>query len=470
MNPREESEVYPKPPHYYKLFAQSSTALPPPNLEEFEKYKSFSCFGMHYPFSGEMPTMEENGVEKLEKKFDPHGIRTPKDNLLHLLNSLMANTFQLLRFLEVCPKRVGEKVEDIDLIIKNMMYMLNSFRRKQCLYNLIEYLNKKKDQRAGSGEALKDMLGKIKGDLSDIIGEEGNGKLQNYVHEGMNLSCVQQIGLMREVNEQINILVNPVGTYQRYSNIIEFHQLIHVVEPTTIETERVLHCGQFQIFSHWCSPLPLAPLRLFPEALLLLQAHRFCLLRSVFPLKTPSFFSLPPLSQQIGLCIGFFDRQVFSCNRSQFSFSRPLGSVSACIFPVQPYVPLLQACLFSSVVLGLCIELYIYSNFTFIFVLTGQEQGWRVQFRCIWIPQPSLIRRLSIWSIGRFCLRNLLRMVFTAFTRKWSERIYKRVQDLTKNRWSSWQHVCPWNRIWRYVGRICSCHHMLWWSRRHYKI
>ncbi len=184
MKPAEESDIYPKPPHYYTLFAQSASALPPPNLQKLiSTCKTFTCFGTSYPFSGEMPTMEEYGIPRLDREFDPATTHTSKENLLHLLHSLLANTFQLLRFLEVNPKRVDEKAHDIDLIIRNMAFILNSFRRKQCLYNLIEYLNNKKEQREASKEGLKGVLSKIKGDLNEIIGEEPPAAAEGKIEE-----------------------------------------------------------------------------------------------------------------------------------------------------------------------------------------------------------------------------------------------------------------------------------------------
>eukprot|EP00826_Nyctotherus_ovalis_P031908 TRINITY_DN2569_c0_g4_i1.p1 TRINITY_DN2569_c0_g4~~TRINITY_DN2569_c0_g4_i1.p1 ORF type:complete len:171 (-),score=59.12 TRINITY_DN2569_c0_g4_i1:112-624(-) len=161
MEAAEESEAYPRPPHYYKLFAKSSKALLPPTLDQ----TSFTCFGVKYPLPD---TLEDYNIPRLDKSFDPERTLPFKEKLLHLLDSLMASSFQLLRFLEVCPEKVQEKVGDIDLIVRNMLFLLNACRRKQCLYDLLEDINKKSEQRAAVKEELKNILVSTKSILDEL--------------------------------------------------------------------------------------------------------------------------------------------------------------------------------------------------------------------------------------------------------------------------------------------------------------
>ena len=169
MEATEESEAYPRPPQYYKLFANSNTALPPP-IPPYTKPQtlvnsSFTCFGVKYPLPD---SLEDYDIPRLNKDSDPESITSHKKMLLLLLDSLMASTFQLLRFLEVNPEKASDKVADINLIVKNMLFLLNSFRKRQCLYDLLEDINKKKEQRAVIEEDLKRLLVDIKDVLNEI--------------------------------------------------------------------------------------------------------------------------------------------------------------------------------------------------------------------------------------------------------------------------------------------------------------
>ncbi len=117
--------------------------------------------------------MEEDGVPKLESKVeDPNATPSIKEHLRQLLHSLLANTFQLLRFMEVCPSRVGEKVADVNLIIVNMLYTLNSLRRNQCLQNIMDYINQKVEHRTEYAEKLKGVMRELKTELDSIADEK----------------------------------------------------------------------------------------------------------------------------------------------------------------------------------------------------------------------------------------------------------------------------------------------------------
>jgi len=153
MNDCEVSDAYPRPPHYYKLFAISDTSLPPPTLRNF---KSFTCFGVNYLLPTKLPLIEE-GL-RLEHQVNPEESISTKDKLLCLLYSLMASTLQLLRFLEVSSEQLEEKVKDIDCITRNLLFVLNSLRRKQCLHGLVNYLNESTGQRNKAKESFKNTL------------------------------------------------------------------------------------------------------------------------------------------------------------------------------------------------------------------------------------------------------------------------------------------------------------------------
>lgn len=140
MQGNEIVAIYPPPPKYYKQFIDSSEANEPPEIPENE----YSSFGMLLTSSDDTkpPTLKEAGVNQL---FDSSVLHREKSKeCLHgLLDSLMMNYFELLEMITKnlsSPELIHKKIEDLNVILLNMFYLINSFREAQGRMSLSEFL------------------------------------------------------------------------------------------------------------------------------------------------------------------------------------------------------------------------------------------------------------------------------------------------------------------------------------------
>ena len=116
-------------------------------------------------FTGEEPSITSFGVRSFVEAGESV---TVKENLQKLLFELFANTVQLLRFMEDCPGRIREKLEDLDTIIFNILYILNSLRRKQALLNIMKHITKSIGNRDTVIRELKQAIASLAKEVHDI--------------------------------------------------------------------------------------------------------------------------------------------------------------------------------------------------------------------------------------------------------------------------------------------------------------
>jgi hypothetical protein len=113
--------AFPPPPPYYKDFLTEEEVSPPP-----PPGANYSLYGVKYSLLDEELSLDE--AITLE---DAKGVQDKAVALKRLSATLSSNCVELIDFFIQCPVMAREKIVDIEVILINMHFIINSYRPHQ---------------------------------------------------------------------------------------------------------------------------------------------------------------------------------------------------------------------------------------------------------------------------------------------------------------------------------------------------